>query len=92
MLFRIFRNSDPPEVTRISSATRISKRLARRILFHFDAQRYAELARLLVSQSGKRLFHDPMEDLPDFAEIVRNASRDADIELAEIATRKQKNA
>ncbi len=84
MLSRFFGKPDPQEVTQICSATRISKRLARRILFRFDAPRYTEITQLLLAQSGDHLFHDPVEDLPDMAETFVRASEDADTELVGI--------
>ena len=84
MLSRFFRSPDPPDVAQICAATHLPKRLARRILFRFDTQQYSEITQLLLAQSGDRLFHDPIEDLPHMAEALRNASADTDVALAGI--------
>ena len=82
MLSRLFRNHDPAEVAQICSATRLSRRTARRILHRFDVQRYSEIAELLLAQNGSLLYHDPIEDLPELARTFQNASADTDAELA----------
>ena len=84
MLSRFFRNDDPPDVVQICTATKISKRLARRILSRFDPQRHSEITQLIFAQSGEPLLHDPIEDLPDMAEALENASAETDTELAGI--------
>ena len=87
MLARLFGKRDPPEVMQICeicSGTGLSRRTARRILRRFDAQRYSEIVELMHAQTGKHLYHDPIEDLPEMADTFASATADTDAELAGI--------
>jgi len=87
MFSRLFGRSDPPEVAMICDSVPLPKRTARRILHRFDPDRYLEIVELLLAQSGSTLYHDPLEDLPEMAEIFDNAMRDTDAELAGVERR-----
>jgi hypothetical protein len=80
MIFRWLQRNDPPAVRKVCEHTSLSQSVVRRVLERFDQCKHSELVALLIAQADCTLFHDPIEDLPELADVFIAA--EAEIESA----------
>lgn len=81
MILRWLQRNDPPAVREICDRTSLSRSVARRVLERFDECKYSEIVGLLIGQSEDRLFHDPLEDLPELADVFTAAETEIEAAL-----------
>jgi hypothetical protein len=80
-LLSIFQPNDCEAVVDVCSQTSLCKSVARHVFSRFELDRHDEILNLLMAQKDNRLFHDPIEDLKEFRELIELAESTTDAEL-----------
>jgi hypothetical protein len=80
MIRQWLQRNDPPGVREICERTSLSRSVARRVLERFDEYKHSEIVGLLIAQVEDTLFHDPIEDLPELADVM--VATEAELEAA----------